>query len=129
MNLSAQWENAHPEEIIPETSIIPISEAIRRNAKEISATAWNVLADKVPTIDALYSVVIEAVIDYSDRFGATLDNFDEHQKTYFTEACQRAFAALTLSEEGSGALVDQKIPADFAREIMDAVDKEVRVRV
>jgi hypothetical protein len=125
----AQWENAHPEEIVPEASIIPIPEAIRKKAKEISATAWNVLADKVPTIEALYRVTIEAVIDYSDRFGATLETFDEHQKSYFTEACHRAIAALTLSEEGSGALVDKKIPADFAREIMDAVDKEVRVRV
>jgi len=122
----ARWEREHPDGLVPESAMIPVPQSVRKYATEITATAWHTLHS--PTIDkeTLYRVAVEAVIDYSDRFGETLETFDDHQKAFLEEACNRALTTAGLLT-GNGTDTENP-PTGFSREIMDAIDKEIRVR-
>jgi len=71
------------------------------------------------------------VLDYLDRFGQSFETFDEPQLQALLASCDRILARLP---DRARAVVDDepglpagRPPAGFTRELLDALDRELRV--
>ncbi len=123
----AQWEREHGNRIKIDSCVIPVSEKIRDHASDIFNTAYYRVRKKTAHRDTLYKTVIEAMIDYSDRFGSTFETFDKFQEEYIHSSCDRVIQQYLTSPD-TRADMPKHPPAGFAREIMDVLDTMVRIR-
>jgi len=125
----AAFERAHPEAIQVLSRTTLIAAALREQMPAIARTAYGVIRRKATGPETLYRLTLEAVLDYHDRFGATLVDFDELQADRLQTACERVLAAFTPSPAAAGAaaILPDSPPAGFAREILDALDRAVHV--
>jgi radical SAM superfamily enzyme YgiQ (UPF0313 family) len=121
----AAWEREHPEDLLPETDIIPLAGPVREQASEILSSLYQHVRPRTANRERLYQVAVESLIEFSDRFGNAMDSFGDAQRAELTLVCDRVVSALGASPEGD--LPSDRPPAGFVREILDAADRRVRV--
>jgi len=125
----AALERAHPEVLQGLSQATLMSPAMREHMPAIARRAFGVVRPRVADREALFRLVLEAVADYHDRFGATLEAFDDVEADRVALACERVLAK---AGQGTGAgagktdLPDAP-PPGFAREMLDALDRAVNV--
>ncbi len=125
----AAWERSHPDELTIADRFLPIPQSVRENAGEIFAAAYARVRKKVSDPETLYRLVIEAMIDYIDRFGQSFERFDEHHLGYVNESCDRIMANASLPKiSDSSELPPGSPPPGFDREILDGLDHAIRIR-
>lgn len=125
----AARERTHPEEIISVDRSLPIPLKVRESAADIFAAAYSRVRKKVMDRETLYKLVIEAMIDYIDRFGESFEGFNEHQLHYLNESCDRILAHISLPQPNETSdLSKERPPSGFEREILDALDHAIRIR-
>jgi hypothetical protein len=122
----ARREREHPEIVLVEMREIPVALAVRDNATVIAAEAYACVRPRVADMELLYRLVVDALVEYSDRFGATMVAFDDYQRTCLRGCCERALTG-TPTSAGGGDLPSDVPPAGFSREVMDALDNAMRV--
>ncbi len=134
--IAASWARrlARRERVAPVATLspeVPIPEAVRDSAREIFAAAYLRLRPRVARRERLYRAVVEAVLDYLERFGSTFETLDADQREALLASCDRALARLPHKEDGQSAdaeaLPADRPPAGFTRELLDTLDREVRV--
>ncbi len=123
----AQWERENPDKIIVDNTNIPISENIRAHASALFTAAYQRVCTRVANKETLFSVVISAMVDFNDRFGATFEEYDIHQHELVNDTCDRVMNQMSFPEELRTELPPQP-PPGFTREILDALDNAVRYR-
>ena len=135
-HIAAGWARklAAREHVVPVKTLppdVPIPEAVREQAGEILRAAYLRVRPRVARRERLYRAVAGAVLDYLDRFGATFEAFDEPQREALHASCDRILARLPHTGEAAAAdepeLPAHKPPPGFTRELLDALDRELRV--
>ena len=126
----AARERATPVATLP--TDVPIPEAVRDQAGDILRAAYLRVRPRVARKERLYRTVAGAVLDYLDRFGATFQELDETQRQALHASCDRILARLPHAEEPGAAAEESELPAHrppagFTRELLDALDRELRV--
>lgn len=125
----ASWEKAHPEAIKIEDQSLPIPMKIREKVNGIVTTAYLRVRKKISDKELLYQVVTEAMADYTERHGAAFHHFDEQQRQWVIESCDRAMSRCMTHKEGHVCdLSEKELPYGFEREILDALDRSLRYR-
>lgn len=125
----AAWERSHPELVRRVDPSLPIPEIIRENSGRIFNAAYRRVRPRIADREKLYEAVVEAMLDYTDRFGEAFETFDPVQENYVNESCDRVLAGLDGDVGGQNRdLPEDRPPPGFAREILDALDHAVRVR-
>jgi hypothetical protein len=76
--------------------------------------------------DTLYRAVVEAVVDYHDRFGDSCDPFDDYQRDALVKSCDRVLGRLAPASSAEAAALGSEPPPGFTREILDAMDQTLR---
>ncbi len=122
------WENEHPELIVRVEPSLPFTDAVSENREEICRTAYGHVRKSVGEKETLYRLVIDALADYCMRFGNELEEFDDIQKQYVRESCDRVLQANeeTLAKVVGEELPEDRLPANFTRVIMDTLDYSLR---
>ncbi len=123
----AQWERENPDKLKIDSQVIPVPDVIREHASQIFNAAYHRVREKVAKKETLYKTVIEAMVDYSDRFGSSFKTFDTVQEEHINSSCDRIINQ-NPSASDSSVEMPQDPPAGFAREIMDVLDNTVRLR-
>jgi hypothetical protein len=108
--------------------MIPISDGIRKNAADLAGAAYRQIRTKTTNKEILYQAVISAMLDYNDRFGETVETFDEYHKEQIINSCDRIIEQMEISGNGSDQELPENPPPGFTREMMDALDNAVRYR-
>lgn len=124
----AALETAHPEVIQSLSSTTLVSAAIREHMPAISRRAFGVIRPRVADRVTLFRLVLDAVVDYHDRFGAALADFDDVEADRLSLTCERVLARTVQAPGASaGGPAPDVPPPGFAREILDALDRAVNV--
>ena len=124
----AQWERENPDMIKVESRIIPVSEKIRENATEIYTMAYQHVRKTFSHKETLYNIVLQALIDFNDRFGESLVSFDDDGKEFLLTCCDRIISNQIPSFSECTEELQFQPPPGFVREISDALDSAVRYR-
>jgi len=126
----AAWERDHPELLTTLRRSTPLPHKIRQNAKQIFETAYNCVRQEVHDRETLYRTVIDAVIDYTDRFGDSFETLDDRHRAYISDSCEYVLAGLdsTAPSDEPSSLHTSRLPRGFVREILDGVDRTLRLR-
>ena len=118
-----KWERDNPGELKLLSGSVPISVKIRENYKEIFRAAFIRVWPRVNNLESLYRIVLNAMIDYSDRFNDTFEEFDEIQLDNVNQSCDRALAEnKEVNNTENPGMSEDKPPNGFEREILDALD-------
>jgi len=123
-----QWEKDNPDKIIIEDPHTPVSENIREQASTIFTAAYSQVRLKISRKEKLYSTVVTAMIDYNDRFGGSLETFDQYHKDQLKNTCDRIIGTVEEITEDPSQELPTIPPAGFTREILDSLDNAVRYR-
>jgi len=137
----AALEKSQPQRIQALSKQTLISVALRDRMPEIARAAYARIRPQVASREELFARTLEAIIDYHDRFGATLETFDEVHADHLSMACDRVLARAAGTAEVGGGNASQDLqaqdgnfgslaagpPPGFAREILDALDRAVNV--
>ena len=119
----AAWERDHPGELLPEETGAALAPAVHEHAEEIARAAYDALHPRIGAGEPLYRAAVESIIEYSDRFGPGLHVFDEIEQGRLRDICER------VPQAGAPAAAPgDRPPPGFARDILDAVDRALRVR-
>lgn len=127
----AAWERAHPDQISTLPTTTPLPEQVRRLARQILEPAYLHVRQRIDGREALYRAVLEAMVDYTDRFGATFERVDALELDRITTSCDRALNRLEAgppTAAGAAPLPADRMPRGFVREILDGLDRTLRVR-
>jgi hypothetical protein len=124
----AAWERAHPEQLLPETDVIPLSASVREHATDILTTLYARIRAHISRRETFYRIAVESLIEYSDRFGTTMLHFGDQQRTDLFQVCDRVVASVSDTGDTSEELPTGRPPPGFSREVLDAADSRVRVR-
>ncbi len=124
----AAWERKHPEQLEREDSVIPLTAGVRDNAHDILQHLYIVVRRYTGNREALYGVAVDALIEFSDRFGAGVEQLGDMQRNNLAQVCDRIVGARDGGLEGDVDLPEDRPPPGFVREILDAADNAVRVR-
>ncbi len=126
-----EWENQHPEMIKRLEPQLPLTEAVYNCRHEICSTAYQRVRQATSEQELLYNIVTQSLLDYIMRFGKEITEFDDIQKNYIYESCDRILGENEEQINGIGRnsnrLADNP-PAGFTREIMDTLDHVLRLR-
>ena len=121
-----KWERENPDKITIESTFIPVPDGLRANAKGLFALAYRRIHERFPNKEVIYQSVVSAMLDYSDRFGETIDSDLEHQKDQIYISCDRIIDQTTGQQNKSPDMMPPDPPPGFTREILDALDNVVR---
>jgi len=124
----AQWERENPDKITIASGIIPVSEEIRENASQIFTIAYQHVRKRFSTREIVCNIVIQALLDFNDRFGESLISFDDYSKEFLLASCDRIMNQQNPSDSDTLEELPLQPPAGFVREISDALDNAVRYR-
>ncbi len=125
----AEWERVHPDDVRIADRSLPIPQTVRESAREILGAAYARVRERISDREILYQTVIEAMIDYIDRFGESLEAFDEYHNGYVNESCDRIMAQMSLPQSYKTSRLPKKHPPPgFEREILDGLDHVIRIR-
>ena len=123
-----QWERENPDMIVLDDHHTPISDTIRDHASPIFNLAYNQVRSKISRKERLYSTVVAAMIDYNDRFGATIESFDQYHVEQLKNTCDRIISQVDELEPDLSMELPSTPPPGFSREILDSLDNAVRYR-
>jgi hypothetical protein len=132
----AALERTRPDAVQALSRRTRISEAFRDRMPEIARAAYGAIRPHAASRRSLFAQTLAALIDYHDRFGETLADFDAVQADRLAVCCDRVTAQTVATREAAdpneaGATEDvmplDGPPAGFAREILDALDRAVNV--
>ncbi|MBD3239306.1 MAG: DUF4070 domain-containing protein [Chitinivibrionales bacterium] len=124
----AAWEREHPDRIEREDPQIPLAAGVRDNARDILQHVYARIRPHAGNREALYGVAVDALIEFSDRFGAQIEQLTDIQRSNLTQVCDRVLSARDGAIAGETDLPEDKPPPGFVREVLDAADSAVRVR-
>lgn len=125
----AAWERSHPDKLQIQERSIPIPSKVRERAGEIFTAAYARVRKEISNCETLYKVVIEAMVDYIDRFGETFEQLDNYHLGYINESCDRIMAHTLLPQPGEPSdLPVEHPPPGFEREMLDGIDHAMRLR-
>jgi radical SAM superfamily enzyme YgiQ (UPF0313 family) len=122
----ADWEEANPDKVLAVDNKGVMSRGIRENADEIFKAAYEQIRKHTADRATLYEAVTNAAIDFSDRFGEELTEFDDSHKINLKICCVRASESILDTVQTKDNLPEDSIPAGFTREILDTVDRKLR---
>jgi radical SAM superfamily enzyme YgiQ (UPF0313 family) len=108
----------------PDTRLSP---DLRRLMPDIARTAFGALRPRVAGRSELVHLALAALRDYNDRYGAELAVFDDAQRDHLLQACDRVLARATPSADPPDPLPADAPPPFFARDLLDALDRTLRV--
>lgn len=124
----AQWELKNGSELKRLPSTAPLSETIREQAKDIFTVAYKHIVKHTLSKESVYSMVLESVIDFVDRFGEELQDFDEIYKNHLDSSCERVIDQSQSSKESEEKVNPDKLPTGFIRVMLDNLDRALRVQ-
>jgi radical SAM superfamily enzyme YgiQ (UPF0313 family) len=125
----AKWERDNPNSLTVLSDSVPVSMRIREQHREIFRAAYERVRPRVRSKERLYRIVLEAMIDYTERYGEALDTFDDVQRGYVRQCCDRSL--INCAEDADGiddAFSQDQPPLGFNQEILDALDHVRRYR-
>ncbi len=119
----ADRERNNPGSVNVLSKEVPLSGGFRECYKEIFGAAYRRVRRNVSSREELYRIVLEAVIDYTDRFNEAFDVFDDMQRENIASSCERILAQSrgSLMAE-TGDELPESPPVGFEREMLDALD-------
>ena len=133
--IAARWarEQADRERITPVRTLspeVPISEAVREQAADILRAAYLQVRPRVSNREQLYRTVSEAVLEYLEQYSAAFKTFDEAQHEALLASCDRVLVHLPEVEQAPADVAGLPVgrpPGGFTRELLDHMDRELRV--
>lgn len=125
-HLQAQWEADNPDAVTIVPSDTPLPVAVRGQAKELFTTAYMHVRVQTGDRETLYSTVIEGMRDFADRFGDRFEELDDVFAEHIRESCDRVLARAHTTVP-SGDLPLDRPPPGFVREILDGLDRAIRI--
>ncbi len=123
----ANYEIENPDKILVEDTSTPIAENILKNSTEIFKLAYKYIIQKSGSKEVVYKVIVNAMIDYNDRFGQGFTVLDEFQENKIFESCERAFNTIENTINTQTKQLKEEPPAGFSREILDTMDNTIRI--
>lgn len=127
----AAWERANPHRISTLPTSTPLPEQVRRLARQILEPAYLHVRRRIDDREALYRAVLEAMVDYTDRFGETFEHVDALELDRIRTSCDRVLSGLEARRQAASTaaqLPADRVPRGFVREILDGLDRALRVR-
>ncbi|MBL7137991.1 MAG: radical SAM protein [Bacteroidales bacterium] len=121
-----KWEKENPDRITIESSFLPIPDRIRANATELFAIAYRRICETSTDKEVVYQSVVSAMLDYSDRFGGSIDSNSELQKEQIYLSCDRITDQIQEERQECPDELPMNPPPGFTREILDVLDNVVR---
>lgn len=118
----AAWERTNPDAVTVLTPEVPLSEQFREHYQDIFRSAYQHVRRSVSSKEELYRVVLDAMIDYSDRFNDELASFDDIQRENIALSCERILSQPRGASSGDPAELPETPPFGFEREMLDALD-------
>ncbi len=123
----ANYEIKNPDKIILENTSTPIAENILKNSNEIFNLAYKCVIQKSKSKELVYKVIVNAMVDYNDRFGKNFTLLDKHQENNIFESCERVYNTINNTNNNKTVKLKETPPAGFSREILDAIDNIIRI--
>lgn len=133
--ISARWAAAieSAEEALPGgrpvlSTATLITPALRSQFRELARAAYGQVRGRASSRPVVYEAVVDALVEYVERYGETFEELDEGQRSALTTCCARALAQLeaTGGDERDDGLPTEGPPPGFTREILDALDQTLR---
>jgi len=129
--LQIEFERSHPEAVYPLPRETPIAASLRDHGPGIVAEAWSRLRPGAVDLEHLTRRIVETLVDFNDRFGPSLADYDEAARDGLRLACDRVLAREASPEPGGTARPDAippSMPAGFPRDVLDALERTLQVR-
>lgn len=117
----AAWERANADGVTVLPPEVPLSANFREHYKDIFRTAYLRVRQSASSMEELYRVVLDAMIDYSDRLDS-IEEFDDVQRENITLCCERSLAKPRGALEPGDLAFPESPPFGFEREMLDALD-------
>lgn len=129
----AARERALPGGLPTLPTTVPVPEALRREGRAVVRAAYQTLRPLAGSRESLYGRVVAALVAFVEQSGGAFETFDETAREALSACCARALAArdeapLREGEPGDGGSLPSDPPPGFTRDILDALDRELRVR-
>lgn len=122
------WERDHQHLLVTLPRTTPLPAGVRRQARRIFLPAYHRVRARVDDRETLFQVVLDAMVDYVDRFGEGLEEVDEVQIAHIEASCDRVLDTLEPVESSGDRLPVGRPPQGFVREILDGLDRAYRIR-
>lgn len=124
----AAFEENNPDKIHMESDEVPVSAAFREHSKEIIKFTYGALYNYFDNPEDRLLANIDALMEYNDRHGKSINGFDDYQKENLKMACERVVQSKSEATIQSLEFYEGAMPAGYSREILDALDNRVRYR-
>lgn len=126
--LQADWERRNPDKLQTLPRETPLPEAVRNQARQIFEPAYFHIRRHIADRETMFRTILDAMTDYTDRFGAELDDVDEQQLLFIRESCDRAIASQgNCSTSSADELPEDRLPRGFVRDVLDNLDRSIRL--
>lgn len=111
----------------------PIPDKIIEHSQEIFETTFHILRKSIETKDKIYNATIEAITDFSNKFGGEFQQLDDFQRKNLEECTVRVINIGNwknehYSEEKDTPLVGDKPPVGFFGELFNSLDSNIRYK-
>lgn len=124
----AAWERDHAGDLEKEEAVIPLNESVRTESTAILHELYTHVRPRSGVREELYGIAVEALVEFSDRYGAQLASFDDTQRKNLHQVCDRIIGSSENRLSPDGDLPEDRPPPGFVREVLDSADSTVRVR-
>lgn len=124
----ALWERDNGDKLVVNDEPIPVSGKIREHAVPILNAAYLQIRGKISHKELFYTVMVDTLVDYNDRFGKTFETFDALQEEYLRDTCDRVLSNIPADGYDGPDALPLAPPPGFTREIMDVLDNAVRYK-
>ncbi len=102
---------------------VPLSAVFREHYKDIFRAAYQRVRLSVSSKEELYRVILDAMVDYTDRFYDDFEILDDIQRENISLSCERILSRSCVpSVTDGGAELPEAPPFGFEREMLDALD-------
>ncbi len=118
----AAWERNNPGSVTVLPAEVPLSVNFREHYKDIFKAAYQLVRQSVSSKEELYRIVLDAMIDYSDRFNDDIDAFNDMQRENIALSCERILSQPREPSKPDDAELSETPPFGFEREMLDALD-------
>ena len=126
----ARHEQEHPEEVEFLDTDLPVPDRVREQADEIIGHVYVYVRGQASGCEAVYKSCLAALVEFICTPGDLFEELDDEHRANLTACCERALSEFG-SEEGapeSDQLPIDRPPPGFVREMLDAVDLNLRIR-
>ncbi len=125
----AREEREHPETVEFLDADLPIPDPIREGADEIVAYVYAHVRARAPQREAVYKSCLAALTEFVRDGGERFERLDDEQRANLAGCCERAlgeFGSEEAGSEGAASLPEDGPPPGFVREMLDALDLNLR---